>query len=658
MVEGMGTVAHRRLVGISAWVLVASVGAAQVPGTTPPLAAPQAPPAPVASTQPGAWWARLGPASGNDAVKSLRFRPPALRATMLADALAASEVRADPALRERVLRVVAAFPEQASALVAEFLAAEPPANERDRTPVRASKGALAFVGAVAERATVAEAARLAAWLEGHLRHVRWSDPADRPALQLWAQLTIAAVVGDPTSTPHARRRQLGLAVDATETGWALAEALLRHPIGGEVAGWLADTLRREEPRVPFWVEVARHLSALRSGPGLASSHAARANLIARLLPEDPLAPYGIVLQLVDTDPAIRERAQQVLWREPPTGNEFAGLVVQAAGLAGVDLQHAVLAWLARGTADPGLGCAWQWTPATWDAFVQQVGARKTIREHLLAGPPEGTLLALGVDLGIERLLDELARVDAWRRDLLADPTLVASFPSIARDARSLQEALWGDRAWFDDKGALVFDLHDEAAVDRALRELPAVPAGSVLRLVRIAIDQRLGDRTLARACLRHVLSAVWDEVPSSRWSGPPTSQPAALRMPRVVVGSPQVWQQLAAVAASVPHLAVGGGAVGFEANTALAANFVLASQQVGQLKWPEPPARSQDAPPGPGGVEMRDPLLEFWGRRSRYTEGVPKVPPRWFAGVELHRRDIDGLPAIEYTLRPAEPAPR
>jgi hypothetical protein len=108
----------------------------------------------------------------------------------------------------------------------------------------------------------------------------------------------------------------------------------------------------------------------------------------------------------------------------------------------------------------------------------------------------------------------------------------------------------------------------------------------------------------------------------------------------------------------VPHLAVGGGAVGYEANTALAANFVLASQQVGQITWPEPPARSKDAPPGPGGVESRDPLLEFWGGRSRYVEGLPKVPPRWFAGVELHRRDIDGLPAIEYTLRPAEPEPR
>lgn len=577
---------------------------------------------------------------------------------MLADALAASEVRADPALRDRVLLVVAAFPEQASALVAEFLAAEPPADERDRTAVRASNGALAFVRAVAERATAVEAKRLAAWLESHLRHVRWSDPADRPALQLWAQLTIAAVVGDSTSTPHARRRQLGLAVDATETGWALADALRSHSIGGEVAGWLADTLRRDEPRVPLSVEVGRHLAALRSGPGLASSHAARVHLIARLLPEDPLARYGIVLQLVDTDPAVRERAQQLLLREPPTEDAFAGLVVQAAGLAGVDLQHAVLAWLARGTADPGLGCARQWTPATWDAFVQQVGARKTIREHLLAGPPEGTLLALGVDLGIERLLDELARVDAWRRDLLADAALVASFPSIARDARSLQEALWGDRAWFDAKGALVFDRNDEAAVDRALCELPAVPAGSVLRLVRIAIDHRRGDLTLARACLRHVLSAVWDEVPPSRWSGPMTSMPAALRMPRVVVGAPAVWQQLAAIAASVPHLAVGGGAVGYEANSDLAANFVLASQQVGQITWPEPPARSKDAPPGPGGVETRDPLLEFWGRRSRYTEGLPKAPPRWFAGVQLHRRDIDGLPAIEYTLRPAEPAPR
>lgn len=658
MVEGMRTVARGRLVGMVACAMLASVGAAQVPGTTPPPAAPQAPPAPVASTQPGVWWARLGPGSGKNAVESLRFRPPALRATMLADALAASEVRADPALRDRVLLVVAAFPEQASALVAEFLAAEPPANERDRTPVRASKGALAFMRAVAERATVAEAARLAAWLESHLRHVCWSDPADRPALQLWAQLAIAAVVGDSTSTPHARRRQLGLAVDATETGWALADALLRHPIGGEVAGWLADTLRRDGPRVPLSVEVARHLAALRSGPGLASSHAACVHLIARLLPEDPIARYGIVLQLVDTDPAVRERAQQLLLREPPTEDAFAGLVVQAAGLAGGDLQHAVLAWLARGTAEPGLGCARQWTPATWDAFVQQVGARKTIREHLLAGPPEGTLLAVGVDLGIERLLDELARVDAWRRDLLADAALVASFPSIARDARSLQEALWGDRAWFDAKGALVFDRNDEAAVDRALRELPAVPAGSVLRLVRIAIDHRRGDLTLARACLRHVLAAVWDEVPPSRWSGPTTSMPAALRMPRVVVGAPEVWQQLAAIAASVPHLAVGGGAVGYEANSDLAANFVLASQQVGQITWPEPPARSKDAPPGPGGVETRDPLLEFWGRRSRYTEGLPKAPPRWFAGVQLHRRDIDGLPAIEYTLRPAEPAPR
>ncbi len=287
MVEGMGTVAHRRLVGMVACAMVASGGAAQVPGTTPPLAAPQAPPVPVASTQPGAWWAWLGPASGNDAVRSLRFRPPALRATMFADALAASEVRADPALRDRVLLVVAAFPEQASALVAEFLAAEPPANERDRSPRRASKGALAFVGAVAERATAAEAARLAAWIEA--------------------------------------------------------------------------------------------------------------------------------------------------------------------------------------------------------------------------------------------------------------------------------------------------------------------------------------------------------------------------------LGSPEVWQQLTAVAASIPHREDGGPAW-YKANTVLAAHFVLASQQVGLITWPEPPGSAN--PPGPGPIENRDPLLEFWLRRWHYLDAPPKAPPRWFAGVQLHRRDIDGLPAIEFTLRPADPSPR
>jgi hypothetical protein len=314
----------------------------------------------------------------------------------------------------------------------------------------------------------------------------------------------------------------------------------------------------------------------------------------------------------------------------------------------------VLAWLARGTADPGLGCARQWTPATWDAFVQQVGAGKTIREHLLAGPPEGTLFVIGVDLGIERLLDELSRLDAKRRDLLADPALVASFPSLGRDARALQESLWGDRSWFDDKGVPIFDLHDDAAVDRALRELPAVPSGSVLRLVRFAIDHRQGELSLARACVRHVLSTKWDEVrPESPQKGPTRS--AALRMPRVVLGSPEVWQQLTTVAASIPHREDGGPAW-YKANTILAAHFVLASQQVGLITWPEPPGSAK--PPGPGPIENRDPLLEFWIRRWHYLDAPPKVPPRWFAGVELHRRDIDGLPAIEYTLRPAEPAPR
>lgn len=656
MVRRVGTIAQRLFVGSLASLLLASAGGAQVQGTTPSPAALPPPGAAAPKAPSEAWWTLLEIASMTQVVESLRFRPPALRAAMLAEALAATEVRTDAMLRDRVLQAAAAFPEQASALVADFLAAEPPIKVRDRTPRRASKGALAFLGAVCERTSAADAARLQQWLKGQLGEARWSDPADRPALQLWAQLAIAAVVRDASLAPDECHRRLGRDVDATETGWALADALVHHPIGRDVAVWVADAQRQDEllARRPLWLDVAKHLNARRLGAGLASSRAARAHLISRRIPEDLLAPYGTVLQLLDADPAVREQARQSLLRDPPTETEFANLVVQAAGSAGVDLQREVLAWLSRGTVEPGLGSARTWEPTTWEAFVQRVGAGKTIREHLLAGPPEGTLLAIGVDLGIERLLDELSRLDAKRRDLLADPALVASFPSLGRDARALQESLWGDRSWFDDKGGPIFDLHDDAAVDRALRELPAVPSGSVLRLVRVAIDHRQGELSLARACVRHVLSTKWDEVrPESSQKGP--TRRAALRMPRVVLGSPEVWQQLTAVAASIPHREDGGPAW-YKANTILAAHFVLASQQVGLITWPEPPESAN--PPGPGPIENRDPLLEFWVRRWHYLDAPPKAPPRWFAGVELHRRDIDGLPAIEYTLRPAEPAPR
>lgn len=660
MVRRVGTIAQRLFVGSSVSVLLAFASVAQVPGTTP---SPAAPPPPGASA-PGeaapkapseAWWTLLEIASMTQGVESLRFRPPALRAAMLAEALAATEVRTDATLRDRVLQAAAAFPEQASTLVSEFLAAEPPVEVRDRTPRRASKGALAFLAAVCERASAADAARLQHWLKGQLGQARWSDPADRPALQLWAQLAIAAVVRDESLAPDECHRRLGPAVDATETGWALAEALVHHPIGRDVAVWVADAQRQDEllARRPLWLDVAKHLSARRLGAGLASSRAARAHLISRRIPEDPLAPYGRVLQLLDADPAVREQARQSLLRDPPTETEFANLVVKAAGLADVDLQRGVLAWLSRGTVEPGLGSARTWAPTTWEAFVQQFGAGKTIREHLLAGPPEGTLFAIGVDLGIERLLDELARVDAWRRDQLADPALLASFPSIAQDARSLQEALWGDRAWFDDKGLLAFDLHDDAAVDRVLRELPAVPSGSVLRLVRVAIDHRQGERSLARACVRHVLSTRWDDVRSESPRTGPTWRDG-LRIPRVVLGSPEVWQQLGAIAASVPHLE-DDGSPWYDANTQLAAYFAIASREVGLLKWPEPILPN---PHGPGPIEKRDNLLEFLGLGSLCSHEPPKAPLRWFTGVQLHRRDIEGLPAIEYTLRAKGPAPR
>lgn len=587
------------------------------------------------------------------AVKVLRNRPPAHQLALLGEALKAREVLADAALRDRVLQVVATFPEHASALVPEFLVAEPK-RRLDGKAERRSAGAFAFATAAWPQAKAAQLKDLESWLKAEVQGARWSHPEHRPWLQLWAQVAIAAVERDDTLQPLDRQRSLGRNLSKRETGWALAEALLQHASGPAVAAWIADRLQSDEQGLAnLRTTVVEQLAEWRLSPPLADSFAGRALLLAHF-GDEPLARIGAALWLADADPANDARAKQLLLRDPPADDRERAFVVAVAGHAGPELQRAVLGWLSRGVLDVRLldaasGCSSDWTPYpggavagwqldTWIDLARAVGTRSSVREQQLCAPPPETLLAVGPDTGIERLLEVLARLEGRRK---------------GDHEQSSREALWGDVPWLDREGEIVVDVRDDAAIDTVLRDLPPAPSGLAPRLCRIVLDRDGGDLRLARACARAVLLAA-RERPSR--SGPFLGRRTGRGTPMVVVGPQATWQQLAELARAAEKLEGSDGLW-------LARGFEQAAAEIGKPHWPLATAPRQVN--GPPSVDDRweplDPLgwLAFQGQVI--CEGVKDAfegPSPLFRAVQLHRRDIDGLPAIEYTLRPAEPAPR
>jgi hypothetical protein len=354
------------------------------------------------------------------------------------------------------------------------------------------------------------------------------------------------------------------------------------------------------------------------------------------------------LWLTDSDPSKVARAKQLLLRDPPHDDDERAFVVAVAGHAGPELQRAVLGWLRRGVLDARLlARAAGWQRNEWLELAQTVGTGSSVRQQQRVAPPSATLLAIGPDTGIERLLEELARLEGRRK-------------SVVDTAPPSRDALWGDVPWVDREGSIVVDMHDDAAFDVVLRALPPAPAGLVPRLCRIVMDRDGGELPLARACAKCVLLAK-PEGPSNAWSDrDPVLRAFPVRsvgegVPTVVVGPPATWRQLAELARAVAPL------MGQEPNR-LAPEFEHPADGVGVPQWPSAGYRfSPDSWfSGPD-----------WGRLDRVgwlafpqhpiSDGVKDAfegPSPLFTAVQLHRRDIDGLPAIEYTLRPAEPAPR
>jgi hypothetical protein len=643
MVEASGTRSLR------SWVLAVGVAFASdnaVAQESAPSAAPAA-----------KWSGQLAdvanPSEARLAVKVLRHRPPADQLALLGEALQAREVLADAALRERVLQVVASFPEHASALVPAFLVAVPK-RSRDAKTERRSAGAFAFVAAAWPRANVAQLKELESWLQAEVRGARWSHPEDRPWLQLWAQVAIAAVERDDTLQPLDRQRSLGRKVSERETGWALAEALLQHASGPAVAAWKADRLQGEEWGVAnLRSQVVEQLAEWRLSPPLAASLAGSALLLAHF-GDEPLARSAAALWLADPDPANDARAKQLLLRDPPEDDRERAFVVAVAGHAGPELQRAVLGWISRGVLDVRLldvasGCSSDWTASpgiafsgwqldVWIELARAVGTRSSVREQQRCAPPPETLLAVGPDTGIERLLEVLARLEGIRK---------------GDHEQSSREALWGDVPWLDREGVIVVDVRDDAALDAVLRALPPAPSGLVPRLCRIVLDRDGGDLRLARTCARALLLAA-RERPSP--SVPVLGRRTGRGTPMVVVGPQATWQQLAELARAAEKLEGPDGLW-------LARGFEQAAAEIGKPHWPLATApRQVNGPPSRDDRwEPLDPLgwLAFQGQPI--WEGLKDAfegPSPLFTAVQLHRRDIDGLPAIEYTLRPAEPAPR